>query len=84
MFLNASAPDTAWVVHEQQPALIDAMKKGTKLTVTGISSRGTTVVDTYSLLGITAATRQGGGAVPLDGRTASPLTRPPSSPITPP
>lgn len=55
MFLNASAPDTAWVIHEQQPALIDAMKKGTKLTVTGTSSRGTTIVDTYSLIGISAA-----------------------------
>lgn len=55
MFLNASAPDTAWAVYDTESALIDAMKKGSKLAVTGTSSRGTTVTDTYSLSGITAA-----------------------------
>jgi invasion protein IalB len=55
MFLNASAPDTAWAVYENEAALVDAMRRGSKLVVTGSSSRGTTVTDTYSLSGITAA-----------------------------
>lgn len=55
MFLNASAPDTAWAVYDTETALVDAMKKGSKLVVTGTSSRNTTVTDTYSLSGITAA-----------------------------
>jgi invasion protein IalB len=55
MFLSATAPDTAWAVHEQEATLIEAMKKGTKMTVTGTSSLNTVVTDTYSLLGITAA-----------------------------
>ena len=41
MFLDASHPDTAWAVPEQEAALVEAMKKGTKMTVTGTSSRGT-------------------------------------------
>lgn len=55
MFLNASAPDTAWAVYDNEAALIDAMKKGTKLVIAGTSARGTTVTDTYSLSGISAA-----------------------------
>ncbi len=39
----------------RKPALIEAMKKGSKLTVTSTSSRGTDVTDFYSLSGITAA-----------------------------
>lgn len=35
--------------------LLDAMKKGSKLTVQAISERGTAVTDTYALAGITAA-----------------------------
>lgn len=35
--------------------LIDAMKKGSKLTVQAVSEKGTIVIDTYSLSGITAA-----------------------------
>jgi len=56
MFLDASHPDTAWAVPEQEAALVEAMKKGTKMTVTATSSpRKTAVTDTYSLSGITAA-----------------------------
>lgn len=55
MFLNATAPDTAWAVFETEAALVEAMKKGTKLTVTGTSSRDTLVTDSYSLSGISAA-----------------------------
>lgn len=35
--------------------MLDAMKKGSKLTVQATSERGTTVTDTYSLNGLTAA-----------------------------
>ena len=35
--------------------LLDALKKGGKLTVQAISERGTAVTDTYGLVGITAA-----------------------------
>ena len=55
MFLDASHPDTAWAEPDQEAGLIEAMKKGTKLTLTGTSSRNTVVTDTYSLSGISAA-----------------------------
>ncbi len=56
MFLDPSHPDTAWAVPEQEAALIEAMKKGTRMVVTATSSpRKTVVTDTYSLSGITAA-----------------------------
>ena len=55
MFLDASHPDTAWAVPEQEAALVEAMKHGHKMTVNGKSKRGTTVADSYSLAGITAA-----------------------------
>jgi invasion protein IalB len=35
--------------------IITAMKRGTEAVVTGVSSRGTTTKDTFSLLGFTAA-----------------------------
>ncbi len=55
MFFNDAAGETAWSVPDSEPALIDAMKKGTRMTVTSTSSRGTDVTDTYSLSGVTAA-----------------------------
>lgn len=39
----------------QELKLIEAMKKGSRMVVTGVSSRGTNTTDTYSLSGITAA-----------------------------
>lgn len=39
----------------EERKLIDAMKKGTALTMTGLSSRGTKTEDQYSLYGLTAA-----------------------------
>jgi Invasion associated locus B (IalB) protein len=48
--------DSAWIENPaQEPDLIDAMRKGTHMTVQGTSRRGTTSTDTYSLSGITAA-----------------------------
>jgi len=45
--------DSAWT--EDDKKIIQAMKKGVELTVTGISSRGTKTIDTYTLKGFTAA-----------------------------
>jgi len=48
--------DGAWTSSSAEDArLIDAMKRGAEAVVTGISSRGTTTKDTFSLLGFTAA-----------------------------
>jgi hypothetical protein len=53
MFTQA---DGAWMEDQsQESALIQAMKSGTKMVVTGTSRRGTEATDTYSLSGITAA-----------------------------
>ena len=45
--------DSAWTNNDKE--FVFAMKKGVKLTVSGISSRGTKTVDTYTLNGFTAA-----------------------------
>ena len=45
--------DTAWAKDDKK--VIYAMKKGLKLITTGISSKGTTVIDTYTLKGFTSA-----------------------------
>jgi invasion protein IalB len=55
MFFNDAAGETAWSVPDTEPALVAAMKKGSRMTVTSTSSRGTGVTDTYSLSGVTAA-----------------------------
>lgn len=54
-------PDTsvhkeyAWTAPTDDAALIAAMRKGSDAVVTGVSSRGTTTIDTFSLRGFTAA-----------------------------
>jgi invasion protein IalB len=49
--------DWAWPASPADDAnLVAAMKRGTQAVVTGVSSRGTTTKDTFSLLGFTAAT----------------------------
>jgi len=46
----------AWAYDEQSDkALVQAMKRGSSMVVTGTSSRGTLTTDTYSLSGFTAA-----------------------------
>jgi hypothetical protein len=48
--------DGAWMEDPtQETALIAAMQSGSKMTVSSTSLRGTEVVDTYSLAGVTAA-----------------------------
>jgi hypothetical protein len=48
--------DMAWADGvETEKSIVDAMKTGTTLTVSGTSWRGTETTDTYSLAGISAA-----------------------------
>jgi len=50
--------DTAWATDAaEDKALVRAMKKGSRMVVRGASWRGTKTVDTFSLLGFTAAHR---------------------------
>ncbi len=49
--------DWAWPASPADDVkLVAAMKRGAQAVVTGVSSRGTTTKDTFSLLGFTAAT----------------------------
>lgn len=53
---NDGTDGTAWVKDlAQEPNLVDAMRRGSQMIVTGISARGTLTKDTYSLSGISAA-----------------------------
>ncbi len=55
-FIMITDKDGAWLdtsTKDRQAVL--AMKKGSKMVVQGLSSRGTTTIDTYSLEGVTAA-----------------------------
>ena len=48
-----ATPETAWTNKDKE--VIYAMKKGIKLIVKGYSSRGTLIIDTYTLNGFTTA-----------------------------
>lgn len=54
---NLFTKDTrAWAYDEKSDqALVRAMKRGARMVITGVSSRGTLTTDTYSLSGFTAA-----------------------------
>jgi hypothetical protein len=53
---NSGGAGSAWVQDTSDEArLVDAMKRGSTVVVTGVSQRGTTTKDTYSLNGISAA-----------------------------
>ncbi len=53
---NNGNAGSAWVKEvADETALVAAMRGGSRLTVTGISKRGTKTTDTYSLEGITTA-----------------------------
>jgi hypothetical protein len=45
----------AWASDEDDRKLVDAMKKGSEMSIHGVSSRGTETTDTYSLSGFTKA-----------------------------
>lgn len=46
--------DAAWVKLDEQDGLVQSMRRGRNLVLTGVSSRGTETTDTYSLMGVTA------------------------------
>ncbi|NNU79140.1 hypothetical protein HMH01_01695 [Halovulum dunhuangense] len=51
-----AAQEWAWPSSpERDRALVDAMRAGASATITAVSSRGTTTIDEFSLLGFTAA-----------------------------
>ena len=53
---NDGSAGGAWVENPaDEKKLIDAMKRGAEMSVTGTSSRGTLTRDNYSLAGISAA-----------------------------
>lgn len=53
---NDGTDGNAWVEDlSREPNLVAAMRRGSQMTVTGTSSRGTLTKDTYSLSGISAA-----------------------------
>ncbi len=57
--------DRAYVADPtQELKLLEALKKGSKLTVQALSDRGTTTTDSYSLQGITAALQALAGSCP--------------------
>ena len=52
-YTSEDLPSAAWT--EEDSKVIFAMKKGLEFVTSAISSKGTEVVDTYSLKGFTAA-----------------------------
>ena len=55
-YTTEDVPTAAWT--EEDNKVIFAMKKGLELIIIGISSKGTQVIDTYTLKGFTAAYNQ--------------------------
>jgi invasion protein IalB len=54
--------DKAWPnAPADDDRIVDAMRRGAEAVLTGVSSRGTTTIDTYSLIGFTAALDQAQG-----------------------
>lgn len=60
-----SRGDTAWARNEDDPKIVAAMKRGSKMVVYGVSARGTETRDTYSLIGFTKAYDAATGACGL-------------------
>ncbi len=52
------ANEWAWPQKEDDGRVVAAMRRGATATVTGVSARGTTTVDTFSLAGFTAAVNE--------------------------
>jgi hypothetical protein len=52
---QGDASGWAWPSPEDDARLVDTMRRGSTARVTGVSARGTTTVDTFSLSGFTAA-----------------------------
>ena len=55
-FLMYTQSDGGWVKNAaEEPRLVEAMRKAGDMTVKGVSSRGTTTTDVYSLKGLSQA-----------------------------
>lgn len=54
-FSLSTKENTAWASDEDDPRIVEALKKGTGMVVRGVSARGTDTTDTYSLTGFTKA-----------------------------
>jgi invasion protein IalB len=54
-FSLSTKDNTAWASDEDDPRIVEALKKGAGMVVRGVSSRGTETTDTYSLTGFTRA-----------------------------
>lgn len=53
---SSNAPEDAWMPSAVEDSMLaEAMKRGREMIVRATSTRGTDTVDTYSLIGITAA-----------------------------
>jgi len=59
--LNPGPGDTngwAWPLPQEDGGIVEALRRGSSATVTGVSTRGTTTTDTFSLAGFTAAVNE--------------------------
>ena len=64
--------DGAWIKNVAEEArMVDAMRKGSDLTVKGISGRGTESTDQYSLKGLSAGARPRRAGVQVGLRVAA-------------
>jgi hypothetical protein len=54
-FALSTDADMAWATDEDDPKIVEALKRGEGMVVRGVSSRGTDTSDTYSLIGFTKA-----------------------------
>ena len=52
---EGDAVEWAWTNPADDASAVAAMRRGATATITGLSSRGTTTIDTFSLMGFTAA-----------------------------
>lgn len=58
---GADATEWAWPASAaEDERLVNALRRGSTATVTGVSTRGTTTTDTFSLMGFTAAINDAG------------------------
>ncbi|WP_425407200.1 invasion associated locus B family protein [Hwanghaeella sp.] len=56
--------EAAFADEADDPKIAAAMRRGNRMVVRGVSTRGTRTIDTYSLSGVTAATKALDGACP--------------------
>ncbi len=54
-FTLSAEGEAAFAAVKDEPAIANAMRRGNRMVVRGVSTRGTRTTDTYSLSGVTAA-----------------------------